>query len=275
MTVRPWSLVGAEIQGRSHQKRDIPCQDKTYCLQRNRVKVIALADGAGSARMSQYGADGVTQRVSNFFANNFDDLLHSGLEQIRDSVAFQIEDMLSCLSQELQCEKKDLSSTFLMVAIKKTNFIAIHIGDGVIGAYHRSQLEVISAPQNGEYANLTWFTTSNDLSSVIRVYIGDASQYSGFILMSDGVEASLYDPRSNTLAEAVINIFYMNARIDSMRMKSMLKESLETVIASRTNDDCSIAVMSRSRFKNYSEYAKYKRKCAKRDRKTKAGDDFE
>ena len=51
-----WNSVQCAVQGRGHFKTDMPCQDKTNYLCKNETSVIALADGAGSATMSHFGA---------------------------------------------------------------------------------------------------------------------------------------------------------------------------------------------------------------------------
>ena len=45
-----WKIVQCAVQGRSHIKADIPCQDKTFALVKNEVYVMALADGAEQGR---------------------------------------------------------------------------------------------------------------------------------------------------------------------------------------------------------------------------------
>lgn len=262
-----WSLASAEVQGSGHKKDDIPCQDKTCCLVKNKVRVIALADGAGSAKFSHYGAEAAAKCVTNFLADNFDSLYEENDLSIKQNGASALKAALEALSSSLGCQTKDLSSTLLVVAVKKNKYLALHIGDGVIGCLVRDKLKTLSEPDNGEFAFLTWFTTTTNLEDVIRVYKGDASSISGFILMSDGVEPSLYDGRKSQLADAVINLFYCNAKYPNKEMITMLEDSLRDVVAKRTNDDCSIALLSRTRYKNYDEYAKYRKRIAKRDRK--------
>ena len=45
-----WNIIQCAVKGRSHEKVNMPCQDKTYALFENDVQTIALADGAGSAK---------------------------------------------------------------------------------------------------------------------------------------------------------------------------------------------------------------------------------
>lgn len=264
-----WSLASAEVQGSIHKKMGLPCQDKTVCIERDKVRVIGLADGAGSAKMSQYGAEEVIKQVCNFLIDHFDELRAEDNDAIKRAVSDVVRETLTDLAERLECDVKDLSSTLLAVAVKKQRYIALHIGDGVIGCYLRDKLVTLSKPDNGEFAHLTWFTTTTELEKVVRIYQGDAAPISGFILMSDGVEPSLYDGQNNQLADAVINLFYSNAKYCKREMTDMLEESLRDVVAQRTHDDCAIALLSRTRYKNYAEYAKYRKKVAKRNKMAK------
>ena len=60
------------VQGRGHEKNGIPCQDATHTLQNDTAHIITLADGAGSARFSHFGAEATTQKMADFLSKNFD-----------------------------------------------------------------------------------------------------------------------------------------------------------------------------------------------------------
>ncbi|TLD84771.1 protein phosphatase 2C domain-containing protein [Helicobacter trogontum] len=61
-----------ETPGRSHESTDTPCQDKAYNLIDSHIGIIALCDGAGSARLSHYGAEKTSGVVANLIKKNFD-----------------------------------------------------------------------------------------------------------------------------------------------------------------------------------------------------------
>lgn len=72
-----WKIVQCAVQGRSHIKADIPCQDKTFALVKNNVYVMALDDGAGSAKLSHFGAECVTKFICQELSENFDKFFDS------------------------------------------------------------------------------------------------------------------------------------------------------------------------------------------------------
>ena len=57
-----WQVRGAAVQGTSHALHDLPCQDAyRYCVLPGGGLLIAVADGAGSARYSQFGASSAVE----------------------------------------------------------------------------------------------------------------------------------------------------------------------------------------------------------------------
>lgn len=253
-----------------------PCQDQVLCQRfASDTVVAALADGAGSAKYSHYGAWLVVKRASELVDRHFDEAF--GSEERRATFAQKLIGHLQKNLQQLAllginltseereqnseqrsellvpCELQDLSSTLLLVAVKKNRYIALHLGDGVIGAEltqgNRSKLRVLSKPSNGEFSNETFFVTLAQATQKTRVITGSTEGWpwriSGFILMSDGPEAALYSKRQKTLAPACKKLFAANAKLEQSTMDEQLSCAIRDVIQKRTDDDCSIAIMSR------------------------------
>lgn len=78
-----WKSVCSAVQGRGHAKKDIPCQDKVARREENGVHVIALADGAGSAALSHFGAQVVVNCATDFVAEKFFDLIAQAENRLR------------------------------------------------------------------------------------------------------------------------------------------------------------------------------------------------
>lgn len=244
-----WHLASAESQGVGHQKSDTPCQDKTYCMELDDVSVIALADGAGSAKLSHFGAETVVEAISDLLTNDFDRLYADKEADVAGVILATLLEVLDAKASELDCQTPHLASTLLAVAVKKGRYIAVHIGDGVIGGLGNTTVEVISEPDNGELANETKFVTSADAAGRIRLYRNQAKKYSGFVLMSDGSAHSLYDKRERALTKAVTKLFFACKNETGERMSELLSEMLDEQLTKRTADDCSIAIMARDRGK--------------------------
>ncbi len=241
-----WKAVNYEVCGRSHEKTSMPCQDKTFYSTSNNVDIIALADGAGSAKLSHYGAETVIKAASEFISNNFDALIsNEDGKQVKIEILNYLLDSLKSKSLELSCELKELASTFLMVAVKENVFLISHIGDGVIGYLKGSELKIASKPENGEFANTTTFVTSKDAISSMKLFKGNADNINGFVLMSDGTAESFYYKKDATLAPILIKMMHRNAILEHDKMFENVKLSFDSVVVNNTQDDCSIAIMSR------------------------------
>ena len=249
-----WNMIHCAVQGRSHIKNGTPCQDKTCTFFRNGVSTIALADGAGSASLSHFGAQTTVEHICAELSEKFDQFFS---EQDGVLVKRQLtEGVLQALmvkAIELGCELKELASTLLFVSVRDDRFIIAHIGDGVIGYCRNGELKIASEPENGEFANTTVFTTSKDALASMKLIKGTLGEITGFVLMSDGSEAGLYNKKEKRLADILRKVMSMSIILSAEKIQEQLRLSLENVISKATSDDCSIAVMAddRDRFKGY------------------------
>ena len=143
-------------------------------------------------------------------------------------------------------EIKDLSSTLQFIAVYYDEYIIVHIGDGVIGTLNNNDnLSVLSAPENGEYSHLTYFTSTLD-SKRVRIYRGKIKDINGLILMSDGVEESLYNYQTKELAPVTGEIIKWLDYGNEKEVSSALDENLKNVFAVKSSDDLSIAILRKT-----------------------------
>ncbi len=242
-----WQFACCEVQGAGHKKAKIPCQDKTFMLAKNGVYVIALADGAGSASLSHYGAERVVRDVSAYIAEHFLELLNCN-----DGYNFKkelIEMLQTSLAEEARahkCNVHELSATLLLAAVCENDFILAHIGDGVIGYLDSGVLKVASMPDNGEFSNTTIFVTSSEAIASMRIFKGKLNDKDAFVLMSDGTAQSLYHKPTQKLADVVKKLMHRTCLIDSEVMHAQLIDAFNSVISRKTQDDCSIAILART-----------------------------
>lgn len=240
-----WKTLGCAVKGTCHIAGNIPCQDKISNMSANGVDAIALADGAGSARFSHFGARTVTDYICRKLCYDFDSIYSdfSGGINAKTMLVSEITQCLRSTASEHNCSEKDLASTLLAVAVRGEDVIAVHLGDGVIGCITNDEIKVLSSPENGEYANTTVFTTSKHAISSIKFLKGHIKDKIGFVLMSDGSCASLYNKRENRLSDGIRSFIREGEKNKATALNEMLIESFKYDIRSRTNDDCSIAIL--------------------------------
>lgn len=240
-----WNYSSCEVQGRGHISKDVPCQDKTKTSFCDGTYVIALADGAGSAKLSHYGAACVVDSITDLFTSRFESLFfEEDGRQVKKAIMEKVLNDIDVLSEQLSCTPKDLAATMLVVAVNDDRFIIAHIGDGVIGYLDGVELKVASVPSNGEHANETYFVTSKNAINTMKLFKGAVKNIAGFVIMSDGTEQSLYNKRSNSISPAIIKLLQRNIILDEQTMHSQLESTFKNVIITRTHDDCSIALLS-------------------------------
>ena len=240
-----FKAICCATQGRSHIKTNTPCQDKTFALITPKFSAIALADGAGSAKCSHFGAEIATKFVCKILEQNFMLILQNS-----DSAKV---DILNALLDELQkeahlreCAIKDLASTLLCVAICNDIFITFHLGDGLICALDSKEVRLVSGAQNGEFANTTFFTTSQNAWQKAEIIIGNMDDINAFALMSDGVAPSFYDTRKGQFVKALKGILQKTILIAQDKMQMRLQQTLDNVLSKATFDDCSLAILARN-----------------------------
>jgi serine/threonine protein phosphatase PrpC len=240
-----FKTAGASVRGTSHIKNNIPCQDKVYrCAAKNTI-TISLADGAGSCSMSEIGADISTQFVADYLCENFDKIYTQDSDKTIEILLSSIKQLLTRKSEDLNVSLKEFSSTLLFVSVKNGNYIAGHIGDGLIGCYLDGNPKVLSFPENGEYSNQTYFTTSETAKDHLRIYKGELSTINGFILMSDGSYDSLFDKSKKKLALANETFFswMKDSNNSQQKVEEALSSNLESLFTKATTDDCSVNLL--------------------------------
>lgn len=244
--MRIWKSAGNCVQGRAHIKNDTPCQDKIAKYIDHSIQIISLADGAGSCRLSHIGADLVTSRICEFVKDYFDEIIKLKEEEIPPRIASDIKNILLSESHNLGCDIKDLSSTLLFVAVKGECYLAGSLGDGIIGILRKNNtLEVLSHPDNGEYLNETYFTTSSQSEKHLRIYKGNLEDIIGFIIMSDGAGESLYNRKDKFLSSVCTQILEWLDDNLSEDVSEALYDNLKNILRNKTTDDCSINVLKK------------------------------
>ncbi|MBD9699449.1 protein phosphatase 2C domain-containing protein [Flavimobilis sp. GY10621] len=240
-----------QVRGRGHVLDGSPCQDMTASASRHGVQVVCLSDGAGSARLSHYGAQAVVDEGTRLLVENFMSFTSRGDgARIKAEIVSSLLARLTSLSARLECHVKDLASTMLAVATHGDQFVVVHIGDGVIGYVRDGELRIASSPDNDEFANTTTFVTSSSAITSMRLLRGSLEGVTGFILMSDGAAESLYNQRTKMLAPACLKLVRLLADSPTYQTKNpihrkRLRKFLATRVREATKDDCSLALLAR------------------------------
>ena len=252
MNISHYKQMNVELIGKDHVRGNLPCQDKTAYYQKNGVRVIALADGAGSKKDSHLGADIATNTVCKLLIDKFDEYFtlledepsrKSNLGKIIVKEVYQ--NLNNLVTENKAISIIEMSSTLLFVAMKGDRYIQGHIGDGLIGELLNGEtgleVRVRSYPENNGAPNITFFITDSDANDNFRITSGFiGSHIKGFVLMSDGPEEVLYDLENKTLNPYIKNLFTMYKGTQKDSYSETLLRFLDEQVSKYSYDDLSI-----------------------------------
>ena len=252
MIIGHYKQCSLELIGKDHVQSGLPCQDKTAFAMKDGVRVIALADGAGSKKDSHLGAEITTNIVVKMLANNFDDyftLLEDEPDRANVLGKEIIKEVYKGLNKKVTDNQAisiiEMSCTLLFVAQKGDKYIQGHIGDGLIGELitNESGMEVRirSHPENNGAPNITFFITDSDANDNFRITSGFMpSNVKGIVLMSDGPEEVLFDPIKKTINQYIQNLFKMYKGNSFDEYYQILLRFLQEKVSEYSYDDLSM-----------------------------------
>ena len=183
-------IIGASVIGPLHLKSVTPCQDAfAYETLPSGTGIIAIADGLGSASLSDFGAreavNMAVKTVRHLISDNSSG--EQSLQAIAKEAVFSARKVLEEKSIEYQCKMRDLACTLIVVVIYNDTISVAHIGDGAVVAKVNDTLKLISGPGNSEYANEVTPLTGKEWENYLRV-IQPVSGVSGVMAFTDGMQ---------------------------------------------------------------------------------------
>lgn len=236
-----------------------PCQDFVFTFVKRNEKVIGvvMADGAGSARFPQEGAytvtRGIVDRIFRARVSGLDDIFNYSEEDIRNLFYYNAINLLNEKIKALSDDPintqpinlSDLSTTLMCFLSDGERYIALSIGDGVIGECsedHHS--EIILSPEQFMYTNLTYYITDPDAKQHLRIKKGVYNPKSAYILMTDGTSESTYDKKRRIFAPIIHKFSDIVRQYDRKTTYQIIMEKMANTILKKTIDDCALAIIT-------------------------------
>jgi hypothetical protein len=203
-----WRVFAAAATGKSHLDSGTPCQDAYFSQLRGDVLVAAVCDGAGSQPLSHLGAAAFSRQVVQFLADRpVADLLDDPAS-LEPAVADAVAAARETLAAEAEANGADLghyAATLVGVIAHAAGGAFFHIGDGqAVADYGDDREPALSLPENGEYANETYFATGEAWREHLRI-TPFPSGARRLALMSDGAASFVLDRGQRALFGAFID----------------------------------------------------------------------
>lgn len=204
-----WRVFAASATGKSHIDAGTPCQDASAHAVAGDVLVAAVCDGAGSQPLSHVGSQALSQRVVQGLVAHIETGMPLPTLAANDflvAVSEVIADVRAGLAVEAEVAgvvPESYASTLVGVVAHAGGGWFFHVGDGQGVAQPRAATDavVVSLPENGEYANETYFVTGEDWREHLHV-TPIPTPPRAIVMMTDGAapfvmakgNAALYGP---------------------------------------------------------------------------------
>lgn len=199
-TARPakqvWKVAAASVTGFVHEDAAQPCQD-AHCVEvlPGGWLVAAVCDGAGSAPRAQEGASIVSRGVVECLKLSLASHIAGGGAGLDEAAARawgeqaiqHVREYLAELAEHDSHPVSDFHATLVCAIAGPDGGMFLHIGDGAGFATALGDVSkgIISRPENGEYAEETFFVTQVEWRQHLRVTPFGAG-FDVVALMSDG-----------------------------------------------------------------------------------------
>lgn len=194
-----WKVFLASATGKHHLDRNEPCQDFAHLEVWQDVLLGAVCDGAGSAAQGGEGAAFMARAVAARLATALEStgLPEETVEACRAllvPVIASVRDDLALQAAAAGHPLRDYAATLVGCIAGPGYGCFFHIGDGFAVHQPTEGGATLSFPENGEYANETYFATDDDWQDHLRVTLLSALPVGSTIgLMSDGASSFAID----------------------------------------------------------------------------------
>lgn len=170
-----WTAVARSDMGTNHQEQGLPCQDYGDFRLFKDVMVGAVADGAGSAKHSDVGAQLAVEEVLNYPAEIAQYPQPLSEQEARKLFTQTLKEVLASLHQRAAKDGyavSELACTLLVFIATPDWLTAMQIGDGfIVVRSPESVPQLLFQPDKGEFANETTFITSENALEEMQVQV--------------------------------------------------------------------------------------------------------
>ncbi len=230
-------MVAASVRGRSHGREGRPRDDHFQISYdpSSEWYVMAVADGAGSAKYSRKGSEvacttavdycreklssngdfkAIFEAMIAFYHTATDEAaarktLGNGIYQIVGNAAFQAHKAITEVSKLMpDSRQRDFATTLMLAICKKFDFgwfiATFWVGDGAMGIYDKEKqtFRLLGVPDEGEFSGQTRFLTMPEIFSDYtalykRLRFGFFDDFTALMLMTDGVSDPMFGTDTN------------------------------------------------------------------------------
>jgi hypothetical protein len=170
-----WRLLKESVEGTAHRRLALPCQDScggvATCPAQEHFLVLACSDGAGSAGLSQVGS---TLACRRFLELACEELQRAGPQARVDPLQVlewyrEVHLALRAEAEQRGVPLRELACTLLAAVVGEGQALFAQVGDGAMVVRGEQGYAPVFWPQQGEYANSTFFITQPDFEQALQL----------------------------------------------------------------------------------------------------------
>ena len=250
-----WKTIKASAIGTSHLDSQTECQDshKVDVVQTedsNQYLIAVVSDGAGSAINSSIGSKTTCETLAELVTQSLKTDQDSALTENNATQWVQIvRDEINIIAEKEDLEVREYACTLLCAVVSNKGALFFQIGDGAMIVSKFGLMGIVFWPDNGEYANSTYFITDENAIDRLRI-LKVESNIDELAIFSDGIQNLALTNSSKTPHYPFFNSMFeflrkvKNADYDNLDKKLELFLQSEN-INSRTDDDKTLVLATR------------------------------
>ena len=245
-----WRHLAASVQGASHVRSGVPCQDFSVVVDlADRGLLLACSDGAGSAQRADVGAETACRALVDA-VHRFADSGGRIDTLTMDTAATWLDAVRAAIQSQADAESlptREFACTLVAALVGEGSSAFLQIGDGAIVAATAAASEVVFWPEQGEYANTTYFVTGVDAHQRLRLDVRPTPVHD-VALFTDGLQHIALRYETRVPHQPFFDPMFARLRADDAwpGLGGALASFLGSeAISTRTDDDCTLVLACR------------------------------
>lgn len=240
-----WSVVRARVTGVGHRCDMLPCQDCAEYQILDGCVVCVVADGASGASLGEIGASIAVECIKQYFKDTTYYQLYNKepyqlSQEIKQSYNYYLKKKAAQINFPTTPSDYSATVAFLALYEKYNYFVYGVVGDCVIGLFSNGEIGAVSGQEVTNNLYPPHFMCDNDIA--IQLQTGMLSDYSGFILTTDGcVNGGLLSHGKQIDVEIANAIFDTLPKVQNP--EAWLTQFIQKNFSVFTDDDLSMCIV--------------------------------
>ena len=237
-----WNFAGLLRQGETHRVKRTACDDYAKAVELEDGTLIAVVcDGAGSAAKGGIGSRVCADKFIDYMTTrcNVEPLTVEDIRKAFSHARAGLEEE----SAKYQLPIETFATTMVTITCLAESTVFAQVGDGfAVANFAHSRLEMPLVPDRGEFANQTYFLTSQNWIETLQVATIDEPCI-GCTLSTDGLQNILITRDDRPYEPFFTKMFGHTKNLLAAQIETSLKDFLSSsLVNAKVSDDATIII---------------------------------